>query len=466
MSDLSDNTLAARTAGIDALRLENFRSREAARFVAARPKCRAALSAGAGPWLNGVPMHWMRDWPSPFPLVVKSARGARLTDLDSNDLDDFCLGDTGSMYGHSPVPVARAIRRQARRGLTYMLPSKAALQIGALLCDRFGPFQWQVTLSATDANRHALRVARAITGRRKVLVFNGCYHGTLEDTMVELQGGHTVARPGLVGQGFDLTEGAVCVEFNDLDAVRAALSAGDVAAILTEPVMTNSCMVLPQDGFLAGLRRLADAYDALLIIDETHTQSSAPGGYARLHDLKADILVVGKCVAGGVPTALWGLSETVATRFRAYDAERAPGHSGMGTTLAGNPMQFACLKATLSEVATDAAFARMEAGAARLASGLDAAITAAELPWHVVRVGARVEFICAPGPLRNGTEAAAAHHPDVESAVHLGLLNRGCLIAPFHNMMLVSPATGDDQIDRLVGAFAEVLSDLTEPDNA
>jgi glutamate-1-semialdehyde 2,1-aminomutase len=220
-------------------------------------------------------------------------------------------------------------------------------------------------------------------------------------------------------------------------------------------------MVLPQDGFLDGLRRLADAHGALLIIDETHTQSSAPGGYARLHGLRPDVLVIGKCVAGGVPTALWGMTEAVAARFRAYDAARPPGHSGMGTTLAGNPMQFACLEATLAEVATEDAFARMEAGAARLAGGLSRAIAAAGLPWHVVRVGARVEFICAPGPLRNGSEAAAAHQPAVESAVHLGLLNRGCLIAPFHNMMLVSPVTGRGRIDRLIRAFGEVLSELT-----
>ena len=450
-------------AGVSPEVLHAFRAREEARYTAARPRCRAALDAGAAPWLGGVPMHWMRDWPQPFPLVVKRAKGARITDLDGHRLDDFCFGDTGSMFGHSPAPVARAIRRQARRGLTYMLPSRAALRAGALMQERFGPYLWQMTLSATDANRHALRVARAVTGRRKVLVFNGCYHGTLEDTMVMLRDGRTVARPGLVGQGFDLTEGAVCVEFNDLPAVEAALAEGDIAAVLSEPVMTNSCMVLPAPGFLDGLRDLCTRHGALFLLDETHTQSSGPGGYARVHGLSPDLYIIGKCVAGGMPAALWGMTEAVAARFRAYDAARPSGHSGMGTTLAGNPMQFACLAATLSEVATEAAFARMEAGAARLSDGLSAAIEARGLPWHVVRVGARVEFICAPGPLRNGTEAAAAHHPEVEAAVHLGLLNRGCLIAPFHNMMLVSPVTTTRQIDRLIAAFAQVLAELTEP---
>ena len=448
-------------AGIPTDTLDAFRATETARFVSARPRAHAAHDTGSAAWLNRVPMHWMRDWPSPFPLVVDHAQDATLTDIDGHTLDDFCLGDTGSMFGHAPHAVTRAIRDQAARGLTYMLPSEAALRAGALLSDTFGPFLWQVTLSATDANRNALRVARAVTGRRKVLVFNGCYHGTLEDTMVELRDGHTVARPGLVGQGFDVTEGAVCVEFNDLGAVAGALDAGDIAAILTEPVMTNSCMVLPDDGFLAGLRQLADAHGALLIIDETHTQSSGHGGYTRQHGLRPDLFVIGKCVAGGMPMALWGMTEAVAARFAAYDAARPAGHSGMGTTLAGNPMQFACLEATLREVATPAAFAHMLSGAERLATGLSRAIASAAVPWHVVRVGARVEFICAPGPLRNGTEAAAAHHPAVEGAVHLGLLNRGCLIAPFHNMMLVSPVTADAQIDRLIAAFQDVLGAMT-----
>ena len=453
-------------AGISRPRLADFAAREARRYAHARPKARAALDAGASVFLDGVPMHWMRDWPMPFLPLVDRAEGASLTDIDGYQIDDFCLGDTGSMFGHSPPPVARAIRRQARRGLTYMLPSGAALLAGQILTETFGPFRWQIATTATDANRFALRVARAVTGRPRVLVFNGCYHGTVDDTMVALDHGRTVARPGLVGQVQDLTRGAVAVEFNDLAAVEAALAQGDIAAILTEPVMTNSCMVLPDPGFHAGLRDLATRHGALLMIDETHTQSSGHGGYTRVHGLQPDIFVVGKCVAGGVPAAAWGLSQAVADRFAAYDATRPPGHSGMGTTLSANPMQFAALVATLAEVATPAAFARMDRGAARLAAGLAAAIDRHGLNWHVVRVGARVEFICAPGPLRNGTEAAAAHCPPVEAAVHTGLLNRGALIAPFHNMMLVSPATGKGQIDRLIAAFDRVLAALTDGDAA
>ena len=266
-------------AGVNAARLQAFADREHRRFAASRPKTRKALEKGADTYLDGVPMHWMRDWPMPFPMLVTEASGARLTDLDGYGIDDFCLGDTGSMFGHSPKPVAKAIRKQARNGLTYMLPTEAALKAGRLLTERFGDFRWQIATTATDANRFALRVARAVTGRPRVLVFNGCYHGTVDDAMVELHEGATRARPGLVGQVTDLSTLAVSCEFNDLAGVEAALARGDVAAILTEPVMTNSCMVLPAPGFHQGLRDLATKYGALLIIDETHTISSGLGGY-------------------------------------------------------------------------------------------------------------------------------------------------------------------------------------------
>ncbi|MFN3844491.1 MAG: aspartate aminotransferase family protein [Paracoccaceae bacterium] len=447
-------------AGISCDRLTVFAAREAKRYSQSRPKSAAALADGANVFLNGVPMHWMRDWPMPHLPLVAKAKGARITDIDGYGIDDFCLGDTGSMFGHSPKPVADAIRKQARRGLTYMLPTLAALEAGRLLTERFGAFRWQIATTATDANRFALRVARAVTGRPKVLVFNGCYHGTLDDTMVELRDGQTVNRSGLVGQVQDLSKTAVVCEFNDLAGVEAALVKGDVAAILTEPVMTNSCMVLPESGFLDGLQRLSRRYGALLIIDETHTISTGLGGYTGVHSLAPDMFVAGKCVAGGMPTAVWGMTDDVAERFNSYDAARLPGHSGMGTTLSANPMQFACLVATLSDVMTPDAYAHMDKGADRLSSGLGKAIKAHGAPWHVVRVGARVEFICAPGPLRNGSEAAIAHQPPVEAALHTALLNRGCLIAPFHNMMLVSPATKPRQIDRLVLAFDEILTEL------
>jgi glutamate-1-semialdehyde 2,1-aminomutase len=447
-------------AGIDADRLHSFAAREAKRYAASRPKAKAALAKGADVYLSGVPLHWMKDWPMPHLPLVAKAKGARITDIDGYEIDDFCLGDTGSMFGHSPAPVAKAIRHQASRGLTCMLPTEDALEAGRLLQDTFGPFRWQIATTATDANRFAIRVARAITGRPKILVFNGCYHGTVDDAMVELSNGKTQTREGLLGQVADLSQLATCVEFNDLAAVEAALQTGEIAAILTEPVMTNSCMVLPDAGFHDGLRTLSRRYGALLIIDETHTISSGHGGYTAVHSLSPDMFVVGKCVAGGLPTAVWGLTDETARRYEEANANRPSGHSGMGTTLSANPLQFACLKANLSQVMTAKNYAHMEKLAERLAHGLKNAIDAHKAPWHVVRVGARVEFICAPGPLRNGAEAGLAHQPAVESALHTALLNRGSLIAPFHNMMLISPATKKRQVDRLIAAFDESLTDL------
>jgi len=458
-----DTKAAPTIAGVSKTRLTAFATREAARYAKGRPKSAAAAAGGAGAWLGGVPMHWMADWPMPHLPLIDRASGARINDIDGYGIDDFCLGDTGSMFGHSPAPLAKAIRRQASRGLTYMLPTEAAMEAGRLLTKRFGAFRWQIATTATDANRFALRVARAITGRPKVLVFNGCYHGTVDETMVTLQKGRTITRPGLLGQFADLSASATCAEFNDLAGVEAALKHGDIAAILTEPVMTNSCMVLPAPGFHAGLRELATRYGALLMIDETHTISSGPGGYTRVHGLQPDMFIVGKCVAGGMPTAVWGLSETTAERYEQANANRDSGHSGMGTTLSGNPMQFACLVATLSKVMTKDNYAHMLKGAARLAKGLQAVIDSHAAPWHVAHVGARVEFICAPGPLNDGAEAALAHQPALEAAIHTGLLNRGSLIAPFHNMMLVSPATIKRQIDRLISSFDEILTTLFAP---
>jgi glutamate-1-semialdehyde 2,1-aminomutase len=450
-------------AGVRLDRLEALATREAKRFSQSRPKTRAALAAGADAYLDGVPLHWMKDWPMPHPMLVAKASGARLTDIDGYGIDDFCLGDTGSMFGHSPPPVARAIRKQARNGLTYMLPTLDALEAGRLLSETFGPFRWQIATTATDANRFALRVARAITNRPKVLVFTGCYHGTVDETFVTLEAGKTVNRPGLLGQVADLGLTAIAVEFNDVAGVEAALATGEVAAILTEPVMTNSCMVLPEAGFHEALRTLSRRYGTILIIDETHTISSGLGGYTRVHGLLPDMFVVGKCVAGGMPTAVWGMTEALAARYVAVNAGRKSGHSGMGTTLSANPMQFACLRSTLSEVMTAKNYAHMEKGARRLSAGLARVIKAHGAPWHVVRVGARVEFICAPGPLKNGAEAALAHQPQIEAAIHTALLNRGCMIAPFHNMMLVSPATRKRQIDRLITAFDEILTELFDP---
>lgn len=458
--------MAAVIGGIDTARIAALMAAERAVFIDAHPRSAEQASRGLEGFYQGVPMHWMLDWPMPFPLLVESANGASLTDIDGHILADFCLGDTGSMFGHSPPAVAEAITQQANLGLTYMLPTMDAAAVGRLLHQRFGLPYWQVAGSATDANRFALRVARAATGRSKVLVFNGCYHGTVDETFVRLVDGKPVNRPGLLGQAIDLTTNTKVVEFNDLPALESALADRDIACVITEPVLTNCCMVLPDPDFHARLRQLTRQTGTLLLIDETHTISTGPAGYCGRYGLEPDIFVLGKPVAGGVPAAVWGFTDQVAADLDRARESLPPGHSGMGTTLSANALTLAAMRACLEKVMTPAAYDHMEALAEQLARGLEKAIMAAGLPWHVVRVGARVEFICAPGPLRNGTEAEAAHAGPLEQAIHLALLNRGCLIAPFHNMMLVSPVTMPAQVARLVNAFTDITRLLTEKQDA
>jgi glutamate-1-semialdehyde 2,1-aminomutase len=446
--------------GIPLQRIAEVFEAERASYVSLHPRSLALAGHGIAGFYQGVPMHWMRDWSMPYPFLVESALGAVLRDVDGNEYADFCLGDTGAMFGHSPPPVVEAIERQAGRGLTCMLPTEDAIAVGRLLEERFGLPHWQVATTATDANRFALRVARAVTGRPKILVFNGCYHGTVDETFVRLVDGRAVNRPGLLGQVTDLTQLARVVEFNDLLALRAALAHGDVACVIAEPVMTNSCMVLPERGFHTELRRLTREAGTLLLIDETHTISTGPGGYTRAHGLDPDLFVVGKPVAGGVPASVWGFTDDVAQRLTTVRSQMPPGHSGMGTTLSANALSLAAMRATLEHVMTVEAYKHMESLAGTLATGLQAVVEQYGMAWHVVRVGARVEFICAPGPLRNGKEAEAAHAPALEQALHLALLNRGCLIAPFHNMMLVSPATTARQVESLCMAFEAAVASL------
>ncbi|MBO9708702.1 MAG: aspartate aminotransferase family protein [Caulobacter sp.] len=436
---------------------------EARRFVAEHPRSCALSRQSADVWRGGAPMHWMTDWASPCPIFAAQGVGAQVTDVDGKLYDDFCLADTPAMFGHGQEAVARAIADQARRGAGFMLPTAGAVLVGRLLAERFGVPLWQTATTASDANRAAIRWARAVTGRPVIVVFDGCYHGMVEDAFVVLKDGEAAMKPGLVGQVHDLTATTRVVPFNDLAALEAALAPGDVAAVLAEPVMTNCGMILPDEGFHQALRALTRAAGTLLVIDETHTISTGPGGYTRAHGLEPDIFVLGKAIAGGVPAAVWGVTAALSERMDRAAARIGPGQSGVGTTLSGNALALAAMRAMLSEVMTDQAYERMLAGAGRLVAGLRAVIAARAAPWSVVHVGARVELVLADPPPRNAAEMRAALDEDRLRALHLWLINRGVLIAPFHNMMLVSPVTEDAAIDRLVAAvdgFAGALEGL------
>jgi glutamate-1-semialdehyde 2,1-aminomutase len=437
-----------------------MRDAEQALFVKNNPRSQALAARAAGHMLFGVPMHWMRDWSSPFALSVSEARGARFTDVDGHSYLDLCLGDTGAMFGHAPEPVARAISQQARRGYTTMLPSEDAVVVAEQLAQRFGLPAWQFALSASDANRFVLRWLRAATGRTKILVFNGCYHGTVDDVLVDLQHGVPVQRASLLGQVHDLRSATVVIEFNDLAALEAALATGEVACVLAEPVMTNIGMVLPQSGFWQQAQALMQRHGTLLVIDETHTISSGPGGYAREHGIVPDALVVGKPIGGGVPCAVYGFSAEVALRVEQAKRAAPPGHSGVGTTLSANMFAMAAMRANLEQVMTELAYQHMFALAGQLADGLRAMIARHGLAWCVSQVGARTEFQFTPVAPINGSEAAACMDPELEQVIHLYLLNRGILITPFHNMLLVCPDCSCADIDRFLQVIDECLSAL------
>ena len=432
--------------------LPDLLAAERARFVAEHPRSVAMAKAAAAHWRGGVPMHWMGDWASPAPIFAQQGVGAQITDVDGKLYDDFCLGDTPAMFGHGEASVAAAVADQARRGTGFMLPTASAVIVGKLLAERFGLPLWQTATTASDANRAAIRWARAVTQRPVILVFDGCYHGMVDDAFVVLKDGRRTMKPGLVGQVHDLTTTTWVVPFNDLAALETALASDLVAAVLTEPVMTNCGMILPEPGFHEALRRLTRDAGTLLIVDETHTISTGPGGYTRAHGLEPDIFVLGKAVAGGVPAAVWGVTAELSARMDEAQARTGPGQSGIGTTLSGNALAMAAMRAMLSEVMTEAAYARMLAGAERLVAGLSGVIRARRLPWSVVHVGARVELVFADPPPRNAGEMRKALDHEALEALHLWLINRGVLIAPFHNMMLVSPVTDDAAIDRLVAA--------------
>jgi len=435
-------------------------AREKGLFLQRNPKSKALSDKAAQNWLRGVPMHWMVDWGTPFPLFVTRANGIEITDADGHAYIDFCLGDTGAMFGHSPPAVVEALQREGANGLTTMLPSEDAAEVGALLEDRFGLPFWQVTATASDANRAVLRWCRAITGRQKILVFNHCYHGCVDDTFVTADGGKVKMVEGLVGEPRDLTAFTKVVEFNDVAALEAALAPGDVACVLAEPVMTNIGMVLPAPGFLEALRSLTERTGTLLILDETHTLSSGPGGYTRAAGLRPDGLVFGKPIAGGIPAAAYGFSADVARRIRDYLAKRGEGRSGIGTTLSGSKIQLALIKAVLREFFTEEAFAPLINRARRLEKGIADVIIKHGVPWHVTRVGARVEFMCCPDRPKNGYEASKVIHQPIDEAVHHFLLNRGVVITPFHNMMLICPATTDQHIDTLIQGLDSCLAEL------
>jgi glutamate-1-semialdehyde 2,1-aminomutase len=416
-------------------------------------------------YLFGMPMHWMQDWPNAHGLFIQSAEHAQLTCVDQLSYADFCLGDTGAMFGHSPTTVAQVLAEQAGQGLTCMLPAQCAAEVGERLTEVFGLPIWQMALSASDANRFVLRWVRAITQRRVVLVFDGCYHGAVDDSLVDLlDSGAVVDRPSALGALHSQAATTRVVPFNDLAALQSALADGQVAAVLAEPALTNCGLVLPHADFWPQAHMLCQKYGSLLVMDETHTVSTALGGWSRQQGLVPDLMVVGKAVAAGLPCAVYGFSHEIAQRMVQAKQQAAPGHSGIGTTLTGNMLCMAAMRATLTAVMTPEAYAHMLPLAHELAKGIRLLFAQRQLPWCVTELGARVEFQFSAQPPHNGSEAGARLDAELEHLIHLGLLNRGVLITPFHNMMLVCPQTTRADVQQLLASLAQVLDGIVMPE--
>jgi glutamate-1-semialdehyde 2,1-aminomutase len=443
---------------VDRAKLAALLEDELRLFERLHPKSEAAVGTRSA-LFGGVPMPWMMHWAGEYPVVVAEAKGARLTDIDGNEYVDFCLGDTGAMTGHSPAPVVEAASRQLARGATTMLPTEDAGVVGELLAERFGLPQWLFTVSATDANRTALRFARQITGRPKILVFSYSYHGTVDETFAvrDPLSGVTVAREGSVGPAFDVEQTTRAIEFNDLEQLEAALAPEDIAVVIAEPAMTNMGIVMPDAGYHSALRELTRRHGTLLLIDETHTFSTGYGGATRAWGLEPDMFTIGKAVGGGVPVGALGLSEAVATSLIADPDADFEDVGGVGGTLAGSGLATASMRAALSDVLTEDAFAHSIEIATALREGISSAISEHGLTWDVQQLGCRVEYRFTQAAPRNGTESRFSFDGELERYLHLYALNRGVLITPFHNMLLACGATRREDADKHSTIFSEAL---------
>jgi glutamate-1-semialdehyde 2,1-aminomutase len=447
---------------IDRAVMNQLFDRERELFASLHPKSQAAY-ARADHLFGKVPMTWMNKKAGGFPIYLDRAHGNTVWDIDGNEYIDFALGDTGAMAGHSAPPVVAAIQKRVAElgGLTTMLPTEDAEWVGANLTERFGMAKWSFSLTATDANRWAIRLVRAITGKPKILVNSYCYHGSVDETLIVVgPDGEGMSRPGNVGSPVDVTVTSRVAEFNDLAGLERQLAHGDVAAVLMEPALTNIGIVLPEPGYLAGVRELTRKYDALLIIDETHTFSAGWGGMTMRDNLDPDVFVIGKAIAGGIPTGTYGLSAELAERVMSRTDLDLIDMGGVGGTLAGNPLQVAAMRATLEEVLTKENFDKMIDLATLYTQGVQELFDQYDLPWSINQLGTRAEYRFAkPYPI-NGTDAYHSADADLEDFLHLYLVNRGVMLTPFHNMALMCPTTTVAEIERHHQVFEAAIKEL------
>ena len=446
---------------VDRKRLSSLMRAEIARFEQERPRSRELFDKARHRMPDGVPMLWMAKWPGPWPVYVDYAQGAHFTCVDGIDHVDLCLGDTGAMVGHSPKPTVDALSAQLAKGITTMLPTEDAEIAAGMLAERFGVPMWQFTLTATDANRAMIRYSRAVTGKKKVLVMDYCYHGSVDETFATLDdNGAVVERRGNIGAPVPPSETTVVVPFNDVPALEAAFATGEIACVLVEPAMTNIGIVLPEPGWHDALRELATRHGAVLIIDETHTLCAGPGGMTQRDGLRPDAVVVGKTIAGGIPAGAYGMTQELGDKVRSSLHLEDIDVGGVGGTLAGNALSLVGIRATLGEVLTRESYPGMIDQATRWTQGVSQALEDWNVPWQVTQLGTRAEYSFLPHAPHDGGEAAHADDFELQQYLHLHALNRGILMTPFHNMALMSPATSSQDVDAHTAHFREAVESL------
>ena len=447
---------------MDRARVRALKNAEDARFRDEHPRSAALLERGRRVMPNGVPMAWMVGSYHHLPLWVAEGKGARFTDVDGHEYRDFNIADLSMFCGYAPEPLVRAVSDRIARGNQFLLPVEDAIVVSEELGRRFGLPMWQYTSSATHANTEAIRVARVATGRDRVLMFDGKYHGHLDEALVELdEAGQVVAEErGIPG---DTVGGTVLVPFNDPAALARALERRDIAVVLTEPAITNNIgLLLPDDGFHAELRRLTRETGTLLAIDETHTQVFGPGGLTAAWGLDPDVLVIGKSIAGGLPFGAWGTTEAIAGHLdqrKGPDGERS-NLVATGGTIFGNPLAMAAARAVMTEILTPEAYAHTQRLGAKLAGGMRESVERHGLPWHIPHLGPRAGYLFQPTPIHDAAEGRAAADELLARLIRVWLANRGVWEAIVGAGPVCSVPCQDEDVDAYVAAWDELLGAL------
>ena len=456
-------TIAASQSGVDRERVRRLKNAEDARFAAAHPRSAALMERGRQVMPNGVPMSWLVGSYHHPPMWVAEGRGARFTDVDGHTYHDFNIADMSMFCGYAPEPLVRAVNDRMARGNQFLLPTEDAIVVSELLRDRFGLPKWQYTSSATHANTEAIRVARVVTGRDRVLMFDGKYLGHFDEALVELDDdGRVVAEER--GLPADTAGGTVLVPFNDIAALVRALERRDIAIVLTEPAITNNIgLLLPDDGFHAELRRLTRETGTLLAIDETHTQVVGPGGLTVQWGLRPDLITIGKSIAGGLPFGAWGMTEEIAgvlDQRKGPDGERAS-LVATGGTIFGNALAMAAARAVMTEILTPEAYVHTQRLGARLAGGMRASVEAHGLPWHIHHLGPRSGYTFRPAPIRNGAEGRAAADELLTRLIRVWLANRGVWEAIVGAGPVCAVPAADEDVDAYLAGWDSLLGELT-----